>query len=238
MEGPVVSIEVLSLFPEMLDGFLSTSMLARAQRKGLVRIRTHALRHWAEGRHAVTDRRPFGGGAGMLLGPEPLFAAVEELKRDAPETWVIYPSPDGVPFSTSKARELARKKALLFLSGHYEGIDERAREQLVDEEISVGDYVLTNGTLAAAVLIDALVRQVPGVLGDPESLQQDSFADGLLSFPQYTRPEVFRNLAVPPVLLSGHHRAIRDWRQEQRQRRTRERRPELWEAWQKRGEKD
>ncbi|MDR3143523.1 MAG: tRNA (guanosine(37)-N1)-methyltransferase TrmD [Puniceicoccales bacterium] len=232
------SIDVVSLFPEMLTGFLATSILARAQKKGLVHISVHSLRRWARGKHAVTDERPFGGGAGMLLKPEPLFEAVEELRKDAPSAWVIYPSPEGRPFSTSRARELARMERLIFLSGHYEGIDERVREHLVDEEISIGDYVLSNGTLAAAVIIDALVRHIPEVLGDEESLEQDSFAEGLLSFPQYTRPEIFRSWAVPPILLSGHHRAIRDWRQEQRLARTRARRPELWEIWQKRGEKD
>ncbi|MDR0444678.1 MAG: tRNA (guanosine(37)-N1)-methyltransferase TrmD [Puniceicoccales bacterium] len=231
-------IDVVSLFPEMLDGFLSTSMIARAQKKGLVHIQTHSLRKWAKGKHAITDDRPFGGGAGMLLKPEPLFEAVENLRQNHHHSYIIYPSPEGNKFSTPKAKELSQKEHLIFLSGHYEGIDERVREHLVDEEISIGDYVITNGTLAATVVMDALIRYIPGVLGDEESLQQDSFTDNLLSFPQYTRPEIFRGWPAPPILLSGNHQAIQQWRSQQRMLRTRERRQDIWSTWQKHNKKD
>jgi tRNA (guanine37-N1)-methyltransferase len=235
----MLCIDILSLFPEMLEGFLATSMIARAQKKSLVQIEAHSLRQWANGKHSITDERPFGGGAGMLLKPEPIFDAVEELKGKHQHSWVVYLSPEGHPLSTPKAQELSQKEHLIFLSGHYEGIDERVREHLVDEEISIGDYILTNGTLAAAVVVDALIRHIPGVLGDEASLQQDSFSNNLLSFPQYTRPEIFREWAVPPVLLSGNHQVIQQWRQEQRLRRTQERRPDLWNIWQqKHSEKD
>jgi tRNA (guanine37-N1)-methyltransferase len=234
----MLSIDIVSLFPEMLEGFLSTSMMAKAQQKGLVRITAHPLRRWAKDKHAITDERPFGGGAGMLLKPEPFFEAVEELQKDNDPSYVVYPSPEGTSFSTNKAQELAKKEHLIFLSGHYEGIDERVREHLVDEEISIGDYILTHGTLAAVVMVDALVRHIPGVLGDEQSLQQDSFSNGLLSFPQYTRTEVFRGWAVPSILLSGNHQAIQQWRTDQRMRRTQEHRPDLWDTWQKYTEKD
>jgi tRNA (guanine37-N1)-methyltransferase len=235
----MLHIDILSLFPEMLEGFLATSMVARAQKKLRIQIATHSLRQWAKGKHSITDERPFGGGAGMLLKPEPIFDAVEELQENHQHSWVVYLSPEGHLFSTPKAQEFSQKEHLIFLSGHYEGIDERVREHLVDEEISIGDYILTNGTLAAAIVVDALIRHIPGVLGDEASLQQDSFSDNLLSFPQYTRPELFREWAVPPILLSGNHQAIQQWRQEQRLRRTQERRPDLWNIWrQKHSEKD
>lgn len=188
-------------------------------------MQVHNLRDWATGRHAVTDDRPFGGGAGMVLKPEPLFAAIEELR--GPETVTIYLAPDGDRLTAAMARELSSEKHLLLLSGHYEGVDQRVRDVLVDREISIGDYVLTNGTLAAAVLIDALARYIPGVLGEEKSLTQDSFQDNSLSFPQYTRPAQFRDMAVPDVLLSGNHEAIAKWREEMRARRTKEKRPDL-----------
>jgi len=221
----VPRMDVLTLFPEMLDGFLGASMLGRAQKRGLIEVEVHQLRDWAEGKHLTTDDRPFGGGAGMLLKPEPLFAAIEELKTD--ETEVIYLCPDGEAMSTPLAVELAAKPHVLYVSGHYEGIDERVRTKLIDREISIGDYVLTNGTLAAAVVIDAVSRRVPGVLGEEMSLTQDSFSDNLLSFPQWTRPEEFRGMKVPAILLSGNHGEVAKWRQNQRLERTRERRPDL-----------
>lgn len=226
MKDPL-AIDLLTLFPGMLEGFLAESMVGRARACGLLQLRVHNLRDWAQGRHKITDDRPFGGGAGMVIKPEPLFAAVEALRRE--DSVVIYLCPDGEPLSTPLARELAAEQHLIFISGHYEGIDERAREELVDREISIGDYVLTNGTLPAAVVVDALARYVPGVLGEEQSLAQDSFADGLLSHPQYTRPAEFRGMAVPQVLLGGNHAAIEAWRQRQRRARTRARRPELLE---------
>lgn len=217
--------DVLTLFPSMLEGFLSESMVGKAVRKGLIEAAVHNLRDWTTDKHHITDDRPFGGGAGMVLKPEPLFAAIEDLRR--PDTSVIYLAPDGEVLNHSLVLELARMPHLLMVSGHYEGIDERVRETLVDREVSIGDYVLTNGTLPAAVLIDAVARQVPGVLGEAQSLEQDSFSDGLLGLPQYTRPADFRGMKVPEVLLSGNHGKIEEWRKEQRERRTRERRPDL-----------
>lgn len=228
MTGPHKSpfrIDILTLFPGMLDGFIHESMLGRAVKRGLIEVNVHNLRDWTHDKHKTTDDRPFGGGAGMLMKPEPLFEAVESLRT--PSTKVIYLAPDGVPLQTRVARRLATESHLILISGHYEGIDQRVRDYLVDEEISIGDYVLTNGTLAAAVLTDCIVRYIPGVLGDENSLTQDSFSDNLLTFPQYTRPEVYREWAVPPVLLSGNHEEIAVWRQQQREARTSKLRPDL-----------
>ncbi len=210
----------------MVRGFLEESILGRAARAGILEIRVHNIRDWAEGKHQVTDDRPFGGGAGMLLKPEPIFAAVEELR--GPESTTVYLAPDGEPLKLPLVKEFAREKHLILLSGHYEGVDQRVRDCLVDREISIGEYVLTNGTLAAAVLVDAVARHVPGVLGEEKSLTQDSYEDNFLSFPQYTRPAEFRGMKVPDVLLSGDHGAIERWRRELRARRTREKRPDLY----------
>lgn len=229
MRGPVglggMRWDVLTLFPGMLEGFVRESMVGRAVASGRVDLQVHQLRDWTTDKHHIVDDRPFGGGAGMVLKPEPLFAAIEELHR--PETTVVYMAPDGEPLRQPLVEELAEHPHLLVVSGHYEGIDERVRTTLVDREISIGDYVLTNGTLPAAVLIDAVVRQLPGVLGEAQSLEQDSFRDGRLGIPMYTRPAKFRGLTVPEVLLSGDHGRIAAWREEQRRRRTRERRPDL-----------
>ncbi|MEM9160932.1 MAG: tRNA (guanosine(37)-N1)-methyltransferase TrmD [Verrucomicrobiota bacterium] len=222
-----MKIDVLTLFPAMLDGFLSESMMGRAVKKGLVEVNTHDLRKWAKGRHKQVDDRPFGGGAGMVLMPEPIFDAMDALAE--PQTHRVYLAPDGDPLTPEIAQDLCKKEHLLFLSGHYEGIDERARENLIDQEISIGDYVLTNGTLAAAVVIDCLCRFIPGFLGEEKSLTSESFQGNLLDFPQFTRPAVFREMAIPEVLLSGNHAAIEEWRQQQREDRTRERRPDLLE---------
>lgn len=228
MTGPQKSpfrIDILTLFPGMLDGFVRESMLGRAIKKGFIDVRVHNLRDWTHDKHKTTDDRPFGGGAGMLMKPEPLFDAVEALRT--PEAKVIYLAPDGIPLRTPVARKLATETHLILISGHYEGIDQRVRDYLVDEEISIGDYVLTNGTIAAAVLTDCVIRYIPGVLGDENSLTQDSFSDNLLTFPQYTRPEVYRDWAVPPILLSGNHEEIAIWRQQQREARTSKLRPDL-----------
>ncbi len=220
-----LEIDLLTLFPGMVTGFFSESILGRAQERQLLRLSVHNLRDWATDKHQITDDRPFGGGAGMVMKPEPLFAAIRSLSR--PETIVIYLTPDGQLLTPHLARELAGKRHLLLLSGHYEGIDQRVRDRLVHREISIGDYVLTNGTLPAAVLIDAVCRFVPGVLGEEASLRQDSFSDGFLGHPQYTRPVEFEGMVVPEILLSGHHAEIEKWRQEQRLKKTRERRPDL-----------
>jgi tRNA (guanine37-N1)-methyltransferase len=221
----MMDVDLLTLFPGMVGGFLSESMIGRAIENRLLDVKVHNLRDWATDKHKVTDDRPFGGGAGMLLKPEPIFLAVEQLRR--PETTVLYFAPDGEKLSSALAREFAANQHLVLLSGHYEGVDHRVREHLVDREISIGDYVLTNGTLAAAVFIDAVARYIPGVLGDEKSLTQDSFQNKLLSFPQFTRPAEFRGMKVPEVLLSGDHAKIEQWRAEQRRERTRRLRPDL-----------
>ncbi|MDR3274345.1 MAG: tRNA (guanosine(37)-N1)-methyltransferase TrmD [Puniceicoccales bacterium] len=225
MMDVVLQFDCLSLFPEMLYGFVASSMLGRAIKNGLIGVELHNIRDWAEDKHHITDDAPFGGGAGMVMRPEPIFAAINELKKG--DSKVIYPCPDGEPLTSSIACELAAESHLILLSGHYEGVDQRVRDLAVDREISIGDYVLTNGTLASAVLMDAVSRYVPGVLGSEQSLEQDSFSDGLLSFPQYTRPAVFMDVGVPDVLLSGNHGDIASWRHEQRVMRTRQRRPDL-----------
>ncbi len=222
-----MKIDVLTLFPQMLDGFLSESMMGRARSSGLVDLHVHNLRDWSTNKHNTVDDRPFGGGAGMVLTPEPLFGAIEELQAEG--THRVYMAPDGEPLSPVLAEDLSQKKHLLILSGHYEGIDERARQNLIDQEVSIGDYVLTNGTLAAAVLIDCLCRFLPGFLGEEKSLTNESFQDNLLDFPQFTRPADFRNMPIPEVLLSGNHAKIEAWRQRQREERTRKRRPDLIE---------
>ncbi|MDQ8187881.1 tRNA (guanosine(37)-N1)-methyltransferase TrmD [Pelagicoccus sp. SDUM812002] len=222
-----MKIDVLTLFPQMLDGFLSESMMGRGVKRGVLDVEVHNLRDWSKGKHNQVDDRPFGGGAGMVLMPEPLFDAIEEIQT--PRTHRIYLAPDGDPLTPELARDLAKKERLLLVSGHYEGIDDRVRENLIDQEVSIGDYVLTNGTLAAAVLIDCLSRFLPGFLGEEKSLTNESFQDNLLDFPQFTRPAVFRNMPIPEVLLSGNHAEIEKWRQREREERTRNRRPDLLE---------
>ena len=221
----LLSIDLLTLFPEMVEGFFSASMLGRAVQNGVLELRVHNIRDWATDKHQVTDDRPFGGGAGMLMKPEPIVRAIESLRRE--ESITIYMAPDGEPLSRGVASELATAKHLILLSGHYEGIDQRVRDGWIDREISIGDYVLTNGTLPAAVLVDCVSRFVPGVLGEPMSVEQDSFAGDLLSFPQYTRPAEFRGMQVPEVLLNGNHGEIARWRRERQAEKTGRRRPDL-----------
>jgi len=220
-----MKIDVLTLFPAMFAGPLDESIIKRARESGRLDLTTHNLRDYAHDRHRTVDDRPFGGGPGMLLKPEPLFEAVEGLARE--QTRVILLSPAGRKFSQAIARELAGFDHLLLVSGHYEGFDERVREQLADDELSIGDYVLTNGALPAMVIVDAVTRLLPGVLGDDESSHEESFNHGLLEYPQYTRPAEFRGLKVPDVLLSGNHAEIARWRAEQARLRTQERRPDL-----------
>lgn len=220
-----LEFDILTLFPEMVEGFFTSSMIARGQKNGLIDVRAHQLRDWATDKHQRTDEMPYGGGAGMVLMPEPIFAAVEALRK--PKTKVIYMAPDGEPLTSPLARELAKEEHLLILSGHYEGVDQRVRDEVVDREISIGDYVLTNGTLAAAVLIDSVSRFIPGFLGDEKSLTEESFMSSLLGFPQYTRPADFRGMRVPEVLLSGNHAAIEQWRHAQQIDKTKRLRPDL-----------
>src|SRR3974390_2065273 len=222
-----MKIDVLTLFPAMFAGPLDESIIKRARAAGLLDLNIHNLRDWAHDRHKTVDDRPFGGGPGMLLKPEPLFAAIEELRHK--NTRVILMSPAGRKFDQAIARELGGQKHLLLVTGHYEGFDERVREKLADDELSIGDYVLTNGALPAMVLIDVVTRLLPGVLGDEESSVDESFSSGGagLEYPQYTRPAEFRAMRVPDVLVSGHHAEIEKWRREQARRRTKERRPDL-----------
>lgn len=218
-------IDILSLFPAMLDGLLGESIIGKARESGRLDLRLHHLRDWATDKHKVTDDRPFGGGAGMVLKPEPVFAAIEELRTPGART--LYLSPDGARLSPAVGQRLAAEEHLILLSGHYEGIDQRIRDHLIDEEISIGDYVLTNGTIAAAVVVDVLARFIPGVLGEENSLTHESFTRNLLDFPQYTRPADFRGWKVPEVLLSGNHALIERWRLEQSLEKTRRLRPDL-----------
>jgi tRNA (guanine37-N1)-methyltransferase len=218
-------IDVITLFPGMFRGPLDESIVQRARDAGKLDLRIHNLRDYTHDRHRTVDDRPFGGGPGMLLKPEPIFEAVEALRTDASR--VILLSPAGRPFTQARARALARESHLLLLCGSYEGVDERVREALVDEELSIGDYVLTNGALPAMVVIDCVTRLLPGVLGDAESAADESFSGPRLEHPQYTRPAVFRGMAVPEVLLSGHHAEIARWRAERARERTAERRPDL-----------
>ena len=209
----------------MLDGFLAESILGKGIAAGHLGVKVHDLRAWATDKHRTADDRPFGGGAGMVMKPEPVFAAVEQLQT--PGCRRIYLTPDGEPFSTAMAERLSREQHLILLSGHYEGIDQRIRDCVIDQEISIGDYVLTNGTLAAAVVIDALARFIPGVLGEEKSLTHESFTSKLLDFPQYTRPAEFRGMSVPEVLLSGNHAEIERWRVARQMEKTRKVRPDL-----------
>ena len=224
----MLEVDILTLFPALCSGAFAVSMLRRAQDAGAAAIRVHQLREWAYDKHRTTDDIPYGGGPGMVMKPEPIFDAVEALRR--PGSRVILLGPQGRLFRQAVAQELAQQNHLILVCGHYEGIDHRVREFLVDDEISIGDYVLTNGAIAAAVITDAVVRLLPGVLGHEDSAAGDTFAagcGGLLEGPQYTRPAEYRGHAVPPVLLSGNHAVIAAWRKEQALARTRLVRPDL-----------
>jgi tRNA (guanine37-N1)-methyltransferase len=212
----------------MFQGPLQESILRRAQERGLIEVRVHDLRAWTHDRHHVVDDMPYGGGAGMVLKPEPVFEAVEALRRGS-ESAAILLSPQGAPFTQGLARDLAREPHLILICGRYEGFDDRIPQGLPAREISIGDYVLTGGELPALVVLDAVSRLIPGVLGDETSAALDSFAGGLLEHPHYTRPATFRDLAVPAVLLSGDHQAVARWRRKQALARTRDRRPDLLE---------
>src|SRR5437867_4011287 len=220
-----MELDILTLFPRIFEGPLDESILKRAREKGVVRIRVHNLRDFTHDKHHVVDDKPYGGGPGMLMKPEPIFEAVEKLQRA--DSRVVLMTPQGKPFTQPRAREFAKRSHLIIICGHYEGVDERVREALVDEEVSIGDYVLTNGALAAAVVVDAVVRLLPGAIGHENGAADDSFASGMLEGPQYTRPEEFRGMKVPDVLLSGHHGEVAKWRAEQAKQRTKQRRPDL-----------
>jgi tRNA (guanine37-N1)-methyltransferase len=223
-----VKIDIVTIFPKMMEGPLSEGIVGRAADRGLLDIRVHDLRAHTTDRHRLVDDMPFGGGPGMVLKAEPLFAAVEHIRaeRGAPAA-VILTSPDGRRFRHADAVRLSALGHIVVLCGRYEGVDERVREHLSTEAISIGDYVLSGGELPALVIADAVARLVPGVVGDEESVARDSFARGLLDYPQYTRPAEYRGMGVPPVLLSGHHRDIERWRRREALARTLERRPDL-----------
>jgi tRNA (guanine37-N1)-methyltransferase len=234
-----MKIDILSLFPEICRAPLSESMMKRAQENKIVDLCMHNLRDWTTDKHRVVDDAPFGGGQGMVMKPEPIFAAVEELKKKTPNAQrptpnvevqkpkVILMSPAGRRFDQQLATDLSKESHLIVICGHYEGVDQRVIEHLVDLEISIGDYVLTNGAIAAVVLVDAVVRLLPGVLGHEHSAVDDSFSTGLLEGPQYTRPAEFRGWKIPDVLVSGNHAEIAKWRKEQAFERTKQNRPDL-----------
>ncbi|HKP03702.1 MAG TPA: tRNA (guanosine(37)-N1)-methyltransferase TrmD [Chthoniobacterales bacterium] len=231
-------IDILTLFPEICRAPLNESMMKRAQECGALELHIHNLRDWTTDKHHVVDDAPFGGGQGMVMKPEPIFAAVEDLKKtsnaqrptsnaELQRPKVIVMSPAGRKFDQRAATEFSSEEHLIIICGHYEGVDHRVIEHLVDVEVSIGDYVLTNGAIAAVVFVDAVVRLLPGVLGDEQSAADDSFAGGLLEGPQYTRPSDFRGMTVPDVLLSGNHGEIAKWRKEQGLKRTQKNRPDL-----------
>src|SRR5215472_3532053 len=232
-------IDIVTLFPEVCRAPLSESIMKRARENRIIDLHIHNLRDWTTDKHHVVDDAPFGGGQGMVMKPEPIFAAVEDLKAQRPNAQhptlnvqlyrpkVILMSPAGRRFDQQTARELSQESHLIIISGHYEGVDHRVIEHLIDLEISIGDYVLTNGGIAAAVLVDSIVRLLPGTLGHEQSAADDSFSNGLLEAPQYTRPADYRGWKVPELLLSGNHAEIADWRKEQALKRTRENRPDL-----------
>ena len=225
-----MQINVFTLFPEVFPAYLEASILKRAAEMGLLKVELHNIRDWASGKHKVTDDQPFGGGGGMVMKPEPIFAAVEAVLGNPPSCPVILLTPQGRPFTHKVAQELSANEHLALLCGRYEGVDERVRAHLITDQISMGDFVLTGGELPALTLIDAVVRLLPGALGDPEGVYKDSHVSSLLEYPHYTRPAVFRGWEVPEVLRSGDHGRIERWRREQALKRTAERRPDLLET--------
>lgn len=222
-------IDILTLFPAMFEGPLNESILKRAQENNLLDFDIINIRDFAFNKHKIVDDYPFGGGAGMVMKPEPIFEAMDDINRRRPNSnkRVILMSPQGSTFNQEKAIKLAKEEHLVFICGHYEGIDDRVKQGLVDEEISIGDYVLTGGELPAMVIIDALARMIPGVLGEETSAYEESFYHGLLEYPQYTRPREYRSMTVPDVLLSGDHKKIEDWRRQKSLQITLEKRPDL-----------
>ncbi|MFA5089877.1 MAG: tRNA (guanosine(37)-N1)-methyltransferase TrmD [Candidatus Omnitrophota bacterium] len=224
-------IDILTIFPKMFQPVLGESILKRAQKKGLARIYIHDLRDYSHDRHRKVDDRPFGGGSGMVMRPEPIFEAAEailpKVKQQRKKTRVILLSPKGRRLEQRQAKRLSRYRQVVLICGHYEGVDERVRQHLIDEEVSIGDYVLTGGELPAMVLVDCILRLLPGVLGDKNSLNSETFEGNLLEYPQYTRPANYRKMKVPAVLLSGNHKTIAEWRKRQAILRTRQDRPDL-----------
>jgi len=222
-------IDIVTLFPEVCRAPLSESIMKRAQENGIIELHVHNLRDWTTDKHHVVDDAPFGGGQGMVMKPEPIFAAVEDLKSQIPncKPQILLMSPAGRRLDQQMAQQLSQESHLIIICGHYEGVDHRVIEHLINLEISIGDYVLTNGAIAAVVLVDSIVRLLPGALGHEQSAADDSFSNGLLEAPQYTRPADFRGWKIPEVLLSGNHAEIAKWRKEQAIKRTRQNRPDL-----------
>ncbi|NMB54902.1 MAG: tRNA (guanosine(37)-N1)-methyltransferase TrmD [Leptolinea sp.] len=224
--------DIFTLFPEVFQPYLDASIIKRARQNGLIDINLYNIRDWAKDRHHTTDDTPYGGGGGMVMKPEPVFEAVEAVLGTQRQIPLILMTPQGRPFTQKIAKELSTVQHIGLLCGHYEGIDERIREHLITDEISIGDYVLTGGELPALVIMDAVSRYIPGVLGDPTGAEDDSHASGLLEYPHYTRPPVFRGWPVPDILLSGNHAEIDRWRHEQSMKRTAEKRPDLLDKFQ------
>ncbi|MBQ9827537.1 MAG: tRNA (guanosine(37)-N1)-methyltransferase TrmD [Lachnospiraceae bacterium] len=229
---------IMTLFPDLINAGLNESILGRAAKKGLIGFHAVDIRDYSKDKHRHVDDYPYGGGAGMVMKAKPVYDCYMDIAKDLPAgTRVIYTTPQGKRFDQETAAELAKEEALIILCGHYEGIDERVIERIVSDEISIGDYVLTGGELPAMVMVDAISRMLPGVLSNEESANDESFSDGLLEYPQYTRPEEFMGDRVPEVLLSGHHKNIASWRREKSLERTREKRPDLYDAYLKKQEK-
>lgn len=222
-----IEFNIVTIFPEMLKAPLNESILKRAQGKNLFKINLFDLRDFAEGKHKVTDDYSYGGGGGMIMKPEPIVKAIESIKADKTDSKVILMTPQGKPLNQAYAKTLSRVHSWIIICGHYEGVDERVRQYFVDEEISIGDYILTGGEIPAMVLVDVMVRYIPGVIGSERAVENDSFMNSLLEYPQYTRPANFRDLQVPKVLLSGNEKHIREWHHKEALKRTFERRPDL-----------
>jgi tRNA (guanine37-N1)-methyltransferase len=222
-----VKIDILTLFPEMFDAVLKSSILGKAIEKGILRVGVINIRDFSKDRHRRVDDYPYGGGAGMVMMPQPLYDAIKSVKDKSPDARVVLTSPRGKPFDQEKARLLSKEPHLVIVCGHYEGIDQRIIDTMVDEEISIGDYILTGGELPAMVIVDAVARLLPGAIGSPRSLEQESFTNGLLEYPQYTRPADFLGMKVPEVLLSGNHKRIEEWRRRKAVEITRRIRPDL-----------
>ena len=224
----MISFDILTLFPNLCAGAFTESILKKAQENRLIQVRCLNIRDRASDKHHVTDEPPYGGGPGMVMKPEPIFAAVESIRTQ--RSHVILMTPGGRRFTQEVASDLSQKEHLIFVCGHYEGVDHRVAEYLVNDELSIGDYVLSNGAVAAAVVVDAVARLIPGVLGDGDSARDESFSSGTLEYPQYTRPSEFRGWSVPEILRSGNHGAIREWRENQARQKTADRRPDLLEG--------
>ena len=222
-----MKIEILTIFPEMFEGYLNSSIAKRARDAGLMEVEATDIRSFSKDRHKKTDDYPFGGGAGLVMMAQPIFDAVEHAKKSMPDAKVVYMSPQGIRLDNHVARELAQEPELIMLCGHYEGVDQRAIDELCDMELSIGDYVLTGGELAAMVVTDSVMRFIPGAVGNEDVHEEESFEDGLLEYPQYTRPSDYRGFKVPEVLLSGHHENIRKWRRQKQLEKTKKLRPDL-----------